>query len=235
VPAPAISLQRQTDYDRVLAVASLALGAGYLAALPAYPYAGSPILKGLSIATLALLPWISKAAARRGDAGLLSAALVASAMGDVLLDVGPERLFVPGLGAFLMAHLVYTVLFVRNRSRLPSIGASRRLMVAAVLGYAVLFTLWIAPNLGPLKIPVALYVCAITAMIVTALGSRFDWRVCVGALLFLASDSMLAAAKFKAPFAGRGYLVWATYYTAQYLIVTGALGSSRKLPLVAEG
>ena len=227
MPAQAISRVRQTNYGWVLEVFSLTLGAGYLAALPAYPYAASPIIKGLSIAALAVLPWISKPVAQRRDAGLLSAALVASSLGDVFLDVGPEPFFVPGLCAFLTAHLIYTVLFVRNRSRLRSIGLSRRLGLSAVLVYAVLFSLWLAPGLGPLKVPVVLYICAITAMIVSALCSRFDWRVPIGALLFLASDSLLAAGKFKASFTGRGYLVWATYYTAQYLIVTGALRSFR--------
>jgi uncharacterized membrane protein YhhN len=220
---PATVRAQQPNYQRMVEVLSLALGAGYLAALPAYPYAGSSIIKGLSIAVLAMLPWLSRPVTNRRDAGLLSAALVASSMGDVFLDVGPERLFVPGLGAFLAAHIIYTVLFLKSPSRSTSKGLSRRFGPVGVAVYAIAFALWLAPSLGPLKIPVALYIGAITAMVISAVRSRFGWRVASGALLFLVSDSLLAIAKFKTPFAGRDYLVWATYYAAQYLIATGAL------------
>jgi uncharacterized membrane protein YhhN len=140
-----------------------------------------------------------------------------SSVGDVLLDVDPERLFVAGLCAFLAAHIVYTVLFVSNA------GRPRPLLLAAVLIYAVAVSLWIVPSTGVLKIPVTIYICAIVAMTASALRSRFGWRVAAGALLFLASDSLLAIAKFKTQFPARDYLVWGTYYAAQYLIATGVL------------
>ena len=41
--------------------------------------------------------------------------------------------------------------------------------------------------------------------------------------LFLISDSILAINKFKSPLPLRGYLVWATYYLAQYGIAIGFL------------
>jgi len=202
------------DYSLLLRALSVALGVAYLLALPASPYAASPAIKGLSIALLAALPWVSRPIAGRGP---LSAALAVSSVGDVLLDVDPERLFVAGLCAFLTAHIVYTVLFARCAS------TPRRLLLAAVLIYAVAVSLWIVPSTGTLKIPVAIYICAIVAMTVSALRSRFGWRVAAGALLFLASDSLLAIAKFKTQFLARDYLVWATYYAAQYLIATGVL------------
>ena len=102
-------------------------------------------------------------------------------------------------------------------------GVSHRFGLAGVALYALAFALWLAPSLGPLKIPVALYMCAITAMVITAIRSRFGRRVASGAMLFLVSDSLLAVAKFQAPFTWHDYLVWATYYAAQYLIATGAL------------
>ena len=209
--------------SRALQGFSLLLGVSYLIALPAYPYAASPVIKGLSIAVLALLPWVSRPFVDPRRAGLLSAALIASSAGDVLLDVGPERLFVPGLCAFLAAHLVYTVLFAANRSFWQRIEPPRRFLLIAVPVYVFLVSVWLVPDTGPLKIPVTIYILAITAMTTTALGSRFTWRVAAGALLFLASDSLLAIAKFNGPFPARGDLVWATYYAAQYLIVTGAL------------
>ena len=226
--APATLRVRQRNYERTLEVFSLALGVGYLAALPAYPYLASPIIKGLSIAVLAILPWLLRPVTNRRDAGMLSAALVASSIGDVFLDVGPERLFVPGLGAFLAAHIVYTILFLKNPTQSTGKGLSRRFGQAGVGVYAIAFALWLAPSLGPLKIPVALYIGAITAMVIFAIRSRFGWRVASGALLFMVSDSLLAVAKFKTPFTGRDYLVWGTYYAAQCLIATGALRGLQK-------
>jgi uncharacterized membrane protein YhhN len=208
---------------RALQVSSLSLALTYLIALPAYPYAASPAIKGLSIAILAVLPWMLWPVPERRGAGLLSAALIASSAGDVLLDVDPERLFVPGLCAFLVAHLVYTVLFATNRTCWQRIETPRRVLLIAVPVYVFLVSVWLVPDTGPLKIPVIIYIFAITAMTATALGSRFGWRVAAGSLLFMLSDTLLAIGKFNGPFPARGYLVWATYYSAQYLIVTGAL------------
>src|SRR5579864_2571664 len=216
---------------RALHVSSLSLGLTYLIALPAYPYAASPAIKGLSIAILAVLPWMLRPVSDRRSAGLLSAALVASSAGDVLLDVDPERLFVPGLCAFLAAHLIYTALFAANRSCWQRIETPRRVLLVAVPVCVLLISVWLVPDTGPLKIPVTVYILAITAMAITALGSRFGWRVAAGALLFMLSDSMLAIAKFHDPFPGRGYLVWATYYAAQYVITTGVLQNLNRAPL----
>ena len=215
---------------RALQVISFLLGVSYLAALPAYPYAASPVVKGLSIAILAVLPWMLRPVRHRRNAGLLSAALIASSAGDVLLDADPERLFVPGLCAFLAAHLIYAALFVTNRSCWEEVKTPRRVLLIAVPIYVFLISIWLIPDTGPLKIPVAIYIVAITAMASTALGSRFSWRVPAGALLFVMSDTLLAIAKFKGAFRARDYLVWATYYAAQYLIVTGALENGGKLP-----
>jgi uncharacterized membrane protein YhhN len=208
---------------RAIRVSSISLALTYLIALPAYPYAASPAIKGLSIAILAALPWMSRPVSDRRIAGLLSTAVLASSAGDVLLDVGPERLFVPGLCAFLAAHLVYTVLFAANRSRWQGIDTPRRVLLIGIPVYVLLISLWLVPETGALKIPVTVYIFAITAMTTSALGSRFGWRVAAGAVLFMLSDTFLAIGKFNGPFLGRGYLVWATYYAAQHLIVTGAL------------
>jgi uncharacterized membrane protein YhhN len=218
-------------HGRALHVSSLSLGLTYLIALPAYPYAASPAIKGLSIAILAVLPWMLRPVSDRRSAGLLSAALIASSAGDLLLDVDPERLFVPGLCAFLAAHVVYTALFATSRAGWQRIETPRRILLIAVPVYVFLVSVWLVPDTGPLKIAVIIYTFAITAMTTTALGSRFGKRVAAGALLFMLSDTLLAIAKFHGPFPGRGYLVWATYYAAQYLITTGVLQNLNRVPL----
>jgi len=94
----------------------------------------------------------------------------------------------------------------------------------AVMLCAALVAAWLIPTLGSLAIPVALYISAITAMVICAILARFpsSWVV-TGAILFLISDSILAVDKFKTPVPLRDYLVWITYYAAQYAITTGLL------------
>lgn len=196
--------------QRSLTTASLILGAVYLATIPYHPFPGSAAVKALSVAFLG-------ARALHAGERLLALALLVSSTGDLLLDIDPG-LFVPGLCAFLSAHVAYTVLFTMH-------GWNRRRAVlpALVVLYAAAFALWLRPSLGPMELPVFAYIAVITAMVSSSLLSRSPALVPAGAILFLASDSLLAAAKFKGAFPLRDYLVWATYYAAQYAITSGLL------------
>ena len=201
-------------------MASVAASAVYLLTQPWQPYPGSAFIKGFSVAALA---WI----AYREAAGLLGTALLLSSIGDVLLDLDPG-LFVIGLCAFLAAHLLYTVIFVIHRARPVVLSGARIALLVLVLGYAALFARWLIPGLGALAVPVALYICAITAMVLTAILARFpSYLVVLGALLFLVSDSVLAVDRFKMAVPMRGLLVWTTYYLAQYSIARGVLRASK--------
>jgi uncharacterized membrane protein YhhN len=195
---------------------SLLSGFAYLATQSWQPYTGSVIVKGLSVGPLALMAFLARAP-------LPGAALALSTLGDILLDFDPERLFVFGLGAFLVAHLIYVSAFVSNRRR-PMLFGVTMLGGMLVLLYSACVSMWLLPSLGGLTIPVAIYMCAITAMVLSAIVSQFStpW-VAVGAILFLISDSLLAVNKFKTPVPYRDFLVWSTYYVGQYAIATGFL------------
>jgi uncharacterized membrane protein YhhN len=202
---------------RMLRVLSLLCGVAYLVTQPWQPYPGSFIVKGLSVGPLAVLAFAA-------GSPLLGLALAVSTVGDVLLDLDPDRLFVFGLGSFLVAHLVYISVFVRNRSRTVPLGVPRLLAAALVLLYSIAVSSWLLPTLGNLIVPVAIYMCAITAMVLSAILARFPnpW-VAGGAILFLVSDSLLAVNKFKTPIPYRDVLVWSTYYAGQYGIAMGFL------------
>jgi uncharacterized membrane protein YhhN len=197
---------------RILRGLSLVSGLAYL-------FTGSVIVKGLSVGPLAVLAFVA-------GSPMLGAALAVSALGDVLLDLDPQRLFVFGLGSFLVAHLVYISVFVRNRRRPFVLGAAQMLPAGFVLLYSVAVSAWLLPTLGPLVVPVAIYMCAITAMVLSAILARFSnpW-VAVGAVLFLISDSLLAVNKFKTPIPFRDVLVWTTYYVGQFSIANGFLAA----------
>jgi len=196
---------------------SIVCGFLYLVTQPWQPYTGSVIVKGLSVGPLALLAFLV-------GSPMLGAALALSTLGDVLLDLDPVGLFVFGLGSFLVAHLVYISLFIRDRRRMVPLGGTRVLLAVGVLLYSVAVSGWLLPSLGSLIVPVAIYMCAITAMVISAILGRFEnpW-VAVGAILFLISDSLLAVNKFKTPVPYRDFLVWSTYYTGQYGITIGFL------------
>jgi len=187
------------------------------------PYAGSALLKGCVVGALALLALRSRG--QRRDAGVLALALAFSAAGDILLDLDP-RFFAFGLGAFLLAHLTYITLFVRNRTAGVRLDPAHLAAVLLILVYSATLSVWIVPSVGGLAVPVVLYICALTTMVSTAILARFrqPW-VAVGAILFLISDSLLAIHKFKTPVPLRDYLVWITYYLGQCGIALGYLGS----------
>jgi uncharacterized membrane protein YhhN len=186
---------------------SLLASAIYTATIPPGQFPGRWAVKAAAVGALAVM-------ARRHP--LLAFGLALGALGDLLLDLSPS-LFVWGLAAFLCGHIVYTVCFLRT-------GGDRvsRAALAALAGYAVLFGWWLWPSLGELRLPVMFYIAAITAMAMSSW--RVSRLVAAGALLFLISDSLLAANRFKTPLPARDYLVWLTYYAGQLAIAWGMLG-----------
>ncbi len=179
------------------------------------PHLLQVLLKGLTVSLLSLIAFQSKHR-------LLGTALILSSFGDILLAASP-KLFVAGLAAFLCSHLVYIALFVRRRATLaaPSRQFAFPLCVAV---YGLVFGAWLAPSLDALRVPVFCYIAAIVAMAATA--SRANYRspwVLAGGTLFLVSDSLLGAGRFKSPIPFGGILVWTTYYAAQCAITLGVL------------
>lgn len=209
--------------SRPLLYVSAAASAVYLLTARWQPFTGSAVVKGCAVGALALLALRSHGVRR--DAGVLALGLAFSTAGDVLLDLNP-RLFAFGLGAFLLTHITYISLFVRNRTAGIRLGPPQLAAVVLIPIYSVTLSLWIVPSVGPLSVAVVLYICALTAMVMTAILARFQkpW-VAVGATLFLISDSLLAIHKFKTPVPLRDYLVWSTYYLGQCGIALGYLQS----------
>jgi uncharacterized membrane protein YhhN len=200
---------------RVLLLVSIACGMAYAI------FPGNPVLKGGPVGALALLALVER---EKPDAAVLALALAFGAAGDVLLDLDPG-FFVFGLVAFLLGHLTYITLFLRNRVPGPP-GRLRIAAVAAVVVYSAALSTWIVPSVGSLAVPVVFYICAITTMVSTAILARFEkaW-VGWGAVLFLLSDSIIAVNKFKTPVPGHDYLIWSTYYAGQCGIALGFLES----------
>jgi uncharacterized membrane protein YhhN len=150
-------------------------------------------------------------------------ALTLSCVGDVFLAVDPRRYVGHAVRAFLLAHLAYILLFVRSWPR-PLRPRRRQLILAAlVLVYSLLVTSWLASGFGRHTAPVMIYAGALTAMAVSAILAGFSRPlIVIGAILFMISDSLLAA-RVKVGWTPAAYLIWPTYYLGQYGITIGFL------------
>jgi uncharacterized membrane protein YhhN len=143
-----------------------------------------------------------------------------SLVGDVAL-LWPKEGFLPGLIAFLLAHLAYLVAFTRVAK-----FASRPLCfgVYALVAGVILWQLW--PGVpGGLRVPVIAYVVCLAAM---AAQAAVVWRagaprgavLALGGALFVASDALLATNKFMAPLPAASLWILATYWAAQWCIAS---------------
>jgi len=166
----------------------------------------------------------------------LGAALALSSLGDFFLGVrrlgrlDGDLLFLLGLGTFLVAHLVYIVLFRRYWSlvwwKSNSARVSGIVAILVALG-SVLASL--RNSLGSMFIPVLAYSLVLACMGISAMLADLGnpWAA-FGALLFIASDAMIAISKFRGSFAGAEQLIWITYYLAQFLILRGVESRQRR-------
>jgi len=206
--------------DKCLLLLSIISSAAYLATRGVQPFPGSVALKALSIAPLAVLAF----RVHTRDNLILAAALALSCLGDIFLHLDPRRYFRHALGAFLFAHLAYIVLFTRSWPRPLRAHGSQMLLTALVLVYSLLVSSWLWSGLGTQAVPVMVYSGAITGMAVSTILAGFSKPfVWIGALLFVISDSLIAAGRFKTAVPLAEYLIWPTYYLGQYGIAIGFL------------
>lgn len=169
------------------------------------------VLLAKPVPVLALAAWT-----RRSQHPWLTAGLLASALGDLVMEQGREpRFFLGGMAAFALAHGAYVAAFLaRSRSlRLPAL--------VPFLAWGALLMLRLWPGLGALWVPVSLYAGLLIVMMWRALAASLAaarWDAAAGAVLFGLSDSLIALDRFDAPIRDGRWLVMATYWAGQYLI-----------------
>ncbi len=149
--------------------------------------------------------------------------LLFSLAGDVFLML--PGLFLPGLFAFLLAHIFYVVaLWGDNRLRKGDYVYGSILLVALVAVF-----LYLLPYLDTMLVgPVLLYMIIISLMVWRAVGTTFrdflqphqQRLVIIGALLFYISDLVLAINRFAHSLPMAGLMIMVPYFIAQYCLAS---------------
>lgn len=222
-----------TLFERALLAVSIFCGVSYL--LTPFLFAEfarsywpvNTLIKGLAVLPLALIAW---RLLQDMDGKVLGIALLISSLGDVYLSLRNGNYFVFGLLAFLVAHLFFIALWKRNWPRPLRVSNQQRSLLTILLFYLIVMLWWMLP-VPSLSVPVAVYMCVLTTMVLAATltASKSFWIV-TGAILFLLSDSIIALSTFKQVVGGRlaGFLIWSTYYLAQYFMTFGFLHDQRR-------
>lgn len=159
----------------------------------------------------------------------LVSALFFSFWGDVFL-LDKTNYFVFGLGSFLIAHSLYIVM---TKQFLTKFNIKELLICFPPFAMIFLGVLqFIKHNLGEMLIPVIVYGLVISAFgAFTLLNYRQErttqnmWLL-LGAILFIASDSLIAINNFHSPKQLFNVSIIILYIVSQYLIVKAVIAKS---------
>lgn len=174
--------------------------------------------KTVPVALLAVSAWLS------GNPVLLVVALAFCALGDLFLAYVGERAFLAGLVAFLLGHIVYSVLFFDGQDQGWSASMPFFAGTVAIFAFALGVFRALRPKLGDLRLPVMVYTGILSAMAVAALSRGPDPLLLSGVVLLMASDAVLAFEKFafdtNSPNKSwSGPFIWFSYFFGQALVV----------------
>ena len=140
-------------------------------------------------------------------------ALLFALIGDILL-IG-DQYFIFGLGAFLFAHIFFTIAFstVKKFFTKPT-------YLAILLSIGGVYYYFLFPHLEGYQIPVIVYLLTIVIMNWQAISLSTDKKqnniqmLGVAALLFSFSDGVIAYDKFVEPLTYSSILILPTYWMA---------------------
>lgn len=184
------------------------------------------IFKPLLMTSLAVVYLVS---VKKPNFWLLSA-LFFSFWGDVFL-LDKANFFVFGLASFLVAHVVYikittSFLYKDSAVRILTSAIPFVLLFVGLLGL-------IYNNLGDMLLPVIVYGVAISTFGTAALlnyrqqkTTANTWLL-LGAILFIASDSLIALNNFYMPKPLFNIAIIVLYIVSQYLIVKAIIAKEK--------
>ena len=198
-----------------LLLVSLVFGVAYLADAFGVqaPYPWNAVIKTTGIACLALYAF----SCRRM---VLGTALAFGAAGDAFLAMQPQQTEL-GIIAFGIGHLGFIVLFAVLLANKGTRGIPGYLAALALAIVGIGLVIWLQPYFGDVRIPATIYNAIIIVMAMLAVIGRGPALAIIGAILFVASDGVLAARMFAGMLEWSGPLAWALYYSGQACLAIG--------------
>jgi uncharacterized membrane protein YhhN len=178
---------------------------------------GKALFKGL--ASTAFIAFALECSALSTFYGqLIVLALALSWIGDMLLLSKESKIFLSGIAAFLIAHVMFAVSFATH----PLDSTALIIALIIMVTFGVLTMRWLWPHLpGFYKFAVSLYITAIALMCSLAISASVTsqfWLYALGALIFAASDISVARDRFvKADIINRAWGL-PMYYAAQLIL-----------------
>ncbi len=182
---------------------------------------------------IALIAWFSLAAGWQGGNLWFGLALVFSLLGDSLFLL-PDRYFLPGVLAFLVAQILFVVGFNQGALNFQPLVLLVFALVAIIglVIFSIIRAGLVRTHEGrKMLAPVSIYSLAISLMLISAWLCFFrpEWPteaailVGAGASLFFVSDTILAYTRFVGMIPHRDLLVLATYHLGQIAIIGGVI------------
>ena len=148
-------------------------------------------------------------------------ALFFSFLGDVFL-LDKNNMFLLGIAAFLITQLIYIKIIMSHIEKSPLANKMSAILPFAVFFMVLIYILF--ENLNGFLWPVVIYGLTISLFGVVSLLNYITKKttatrlLLLGALLFIASDSMIALNKFYEPQEFYSVSIMITYILAQYFI-----------------
>lgn len=164
---------------------------------------------------------------------LISFALIFSFLGDIFLIGEGSLNFILGIAAFLIAQVFYIAFFISIKSfsdkHILFLFISLFIILCYLLGLNYLF--WPEVNEQHFVIPVLAYSVVLGLMLFTSIntihaklpGKTNIYYFIPGAIIFVASDSMIGLNSFYLSTALPGFYIMIMYCIAQFLLVYGAV------------
>ncbi|MBQ6254941.1 MAG: aldehyde dehydrogenase family protein [Bacteroidales bacterium] len=197
--------------------------AGQLAGLRALTLISKPLL--MPLIALSVLILLKEHDVRDRRVGLIVAALLLGAVGDVLLMLEGTGCFLAGMGAFFLGHIFY---FSVIPAPWKVKGLSGKFLSALFLAALLAFVITLAgrfPLQGPMRVAVTVYACAFAFLIHAGVVAAVDRRrpfyllTVLGFAVFAVSDTFVAIGAFTdLAVPQRGFIVMSTYIAAQLTV-----------------
>ena len=195
-------------------------------------------IKPLIIGTLIALLFYTSKPLTSSFGKWIAIGLVFSFIGDSLLMIREIDLFIPGLASFLVAQIIYALTFYSQKDKQKPVK-TKTIIIGAFLLFYLSFMAFILPYITKLEdvlilLPAVIIYGTVICLMGIAAALRQNennasyYSILLGAVFFIASDTILATNKFAFEISNANFWVMSTYTMAQLGIVLGAVFWLRK-------